>query len=191
MTGVHGEHQVADPTRAWRFIGMCGIHPTHPIMPTTTITLVDPELRPLAQGFPAVTYSMESLPAIRQQFEALVAMMPPAPDNGVAVSEHLAPGPAGAPPVRVLVYTPLGEPGHRPALLHLHGGGYVLGQPESSDAKLKSLASELDVVIASVDYRLALAARASASAGCRPGAHRGWGRERRRWAGRRAGPGGA
>ncbi len=120
----------------------------------TTNALVDPELLPFAQGFPQLTYSMANLPAIRQQFEMLLEMMPKAPDDGVIVSEHQAPGPVSAPPVRVVMYTPQGVTRLRPALLHLHGGGYVLGQPESSDAKLKSLASELDVVIASVDYRL-------------------------------------
>jgi acetyl esterase/lipase len=119
-----------------------------------THPLVDPELLPLALGFPPVTYSMANLPAIRQQFEMLLAMMPPVPDNGVRVYQHQAPGPVGAPPVRVVLYMPPGAARLRPALLHLHGGGYVLGQPESSDAKLKSLAAELDIVIASVDYRL-------------------------------------
>ncbi len=123
-------------------------------MAQNTLSLVDPELRPLVKGFPSVTYTLAELPAIRQQFEMLGALVPPIPDLGVVVTEHHVPSPVGAPRVRVVLYTPPGGARLRPALLHLHGGGYVLGRPELSDTKLKSLSADLDLVIASVDYRL-------------------------------------
>ena len=41
------------------------------------------------------------------------------------------------------------------AYIHLHGGGYVLGLPEASDAANLRLASMLKIVVLSVDYRLA------------------------------------
>jgi acetyl esterase/lipase len=43
----------------------------------------------------------------------------------------------------------------RPALLFLHGGGLVLGSAAMDDALCASIAAELDIVVASVDYRLA------------------------------------
>jgi acetyl esterase/lipase len=55
----------------------------------------------------------------------------------------------------MLVYTPHTEAGPRPALLHIHGGGYVLGAPEMRDAVNRQLSHELGCVIVSVDYRLA------------------------------------
>lgn len=43
----------------------------------------------------------------------------------------------------------------RPAILHTHGGGYVLGSAESSVRGLQELCAKLDCVAVSVDYRLA------------------------------------
>jgi triacylglycerol lipase len=77
-------------------------------------------------------------------------------DRGVLRSEHLAPGPDGAPSVRVLVYRPASASvAARPAYLHLHGGGFVVGSPEFDDAPNRMLASELGCVVVSAGYRLA------------------------------------
>jgi acetyl esterase/lipase len=43
----------------------------------------------------------------------------------------------------------------RPAILHTHGGGYVLGSAESSVRGLQELCKQLDCVAVSVEYRLA------------------------------------
>ncbi|MFQ6200213.1 alpha/beta hydrolase [Streptomyces sp. NPDC000405] len=43
----------------------------------------------------------------------------------------------------------------RPALLHLHGGGFVSGSPDTSHARMTGLAADLGVMVASVDYRRA------------------------------------
>jgi triacylglycerol lipase len=40
-------------------------------------------------------------------------------------------------------------------LLHIHGGGYVLGIPEANDAANRATALALGIVVVSVDYRLA------------------------------------
>lgn len=39
--------------------------------------------------------------------------------------------------------------------LHIHGGGWVFGEPVESDARLRSLAEETGLAVASIDYRLA------------------------------------
>jgi len=59
------------------------------------------------------------------------------------------------PPVRVLVTTPVGEGERRPAVLHLHGGGMVVGSPQFEAFESGRLARELDAVVVSPDYRLA------------------------------------
>lgn len=123
-------------------------------MTSRTLHLIDPELLPLAQGFPEIRYSKENLAAIRAQFEALASMAPPADADGVVVEERFVPESANAPKVRVMIYKAPQTPWRQPALLHVHGGGYVLGRPELSDAKLKLLARELSCVVISVDYRL-------------------------------------
>ncbi|MFT4046435.1 MAG: alpha/beta hydrolase, partial [Solimonas sp.] len=79
----------------------------------------------------------------------------PAALQAVACEERHVPGPAGAPDVRVLVYRPPGAAQTRPAYLHLHGGGYVLGSPEINDTSNRALALEHGCVVVSVDYRLA------------------------------------
>ncbi len=56
----------------------------------------------------------------------------------------------------VAIYVVNAKPGtSRPAILHTHGGGYVLGSAESSVRALQELAKEIDCVIVSVEYRLA------------------------------------
>jgi acetyl esterase len=55
---------------------------------------------------------------------------------------------------RVRIYKPAG-PGPFPALLYLHGGGWVLGDLESHDDVCRSLAKRTPCVVVSADYRLA------------------------------------
>lgn len=64
---------------------------------------------------------------------------------------------AGAPGVRLCIYRPdqTSEAQLLPAILYLHGGGFVLGCPEMADDYLADLANEMKAVIVAVDYRLA------------------------------------
>ncbi|UVO54282.1 alpha/beta hydrolase [Sphingomonas sp. SUN039] len=56
----------------------------------------------------------------------------------------------------VAIYIINSKPGtSRPAILHTHGGGYVLGSAESSVRGLQDLCAELDCIAVSVEYRLA------------------------------------
>ena len=115
---------------------------------------VAPELRPaakqlqqMAQSFPPL--SKETLPQMRAvRWET----RPPLAD--VPTQKLQIPGPAGAPELTVLVVN-AGAGGARPGILHTHGGGYVMGDPELDSVNLQILAKELDCVIVSVAYRLA------------------------------------
>ncbi len=40
-------------------------------------------------------------------------------------------------------------------ILHMHGGGFVMGQPEMNDARNAGLVAELGCAVVSIDYRLA------------------------------------
>jgi acetyl esterase/lipase len=55
--------------------------------------------------------------------------------------------------VSVRVFRP--SPGRRPALLWIHGGGMVLGTTAQDSGFCRRIADQLDVVVASVEYRLA------------------------------------
>jgi len=123
----------------------------------STRHLVDPELLPTLDATPTSRLSSESLGALRAAraaaLEQELLLEPDVPD--VDVSERSVPGPEGAADVRVLVYTPRRTPSARPALVWIHGGGYVMGTPEADGLKMKQLACEVGCSVISVDYRLA------------------------------------
>ena len=122
--------------------------------------LVDPELAVgLDTNMPAQRLDLETLPRYRQMLIDMVAAIPKptseAMQNVRREVRHV-PGPQGAPDVRVLIYTP----GNRgadplPAILHIHGGGFVSGSADMSDPNSRSYAVDMECVVVSLDYRLA------------------------------------
>ncbi len=71
-----------------------------------------------------------------------------------AVAEYSVPGLAGAPDVRIFVIG--GSPGaSKPAVLHIHGGGFVTMSAATGHRALQELSTDLDCVVITVDYRLA------------------------------------
>ncbi|MEM7118670.1 MAG: alpha/beta hydrolase [Chloroflexota bacterium] len=122
--------------------------------------ITDPQLADGLAGFEQAfgsNLSLDDIPATRQFLDGmLAAMADQIPDiPGVAVSDHHAPGCDGDPEVFVRVYQPETRPNSLPALLWIHGGGYVLGSVAGDDPKAKGLALTLNCVVASVEYRLA------------------------------------
>lgn len=69
-----------------------------------------------------------------------------------SIVDRTIPGPAGEIPVRI--YTPAGE-GPFPVLLYFHGGGWVIGSPDTVHATCALLANRAGAIVVSVDYRLA------------------------------------
>ncbi len=64
------------------------------------------------------------------------------------------PGPEGPIPARL--YVPRGPAQQpRPLLVYFHGGGWVIGDLDTHDGLCRFLATHADVVVLSVDYRLA------------------------------------
>ena len=57
--------------------------------------------------------------------------------------------------VGVRLFRPTGVSGRAPALLWIHGGGYVIGRAAQDDQLCRRFARELGATIASVDYRMA------------------------------------
>lgn len=115
--------------------------------------LVDPELLPFLEQFPTRTVSAENLGAIREMRKAMLGQLPPFPDT-VEVSELHIPGPEGAPDVRVKLYRRRKGTAQRPAILHLHGGGYVMGNPEFMGPQCALWADAFDAVVIAPAYRL-------------------------------------
>jgi acetyl esterase/lipase len=123
-----------------------------------SLELVDPELWQLLESFPPLVLSLEELPQIRaagaEFWEKLHAAAAGACGD-VQRAEHHVPGPPDAPKVRVLAYRPTAAHAALPGYLQIHGGGYVLGTADGSDAANRELAGRLSCLVVAVDYRLA------------------------------------
>jgi acetyl esterase/lipase len=115
---------------------------------------VDPELAPWVAKMPNADYN--DVPAARAQMAAALDRLPAQelPANVTFHDRHV-PGPANAPDVPVRVYTPTDREGPLPALLYIHGGGFILGDLDLLHASVARIVSEVGVVAVSVDYRLA------------------------------------
>jgi acetyl esterase len=119
---------------------------------------VDPELAiavPLIPKFP-----FSELAQSRRTVDELIAAFP-VDLSGIRVADRLVPGPAGAPEVSVRIFTPdrpaedVTAAADRAGVLDIHGGGFALGTVALDDASNAAIARELDVVVVSVEYRLA------------------------------------
>lgn len=75
------------------------------------------------------------------------------PRADVTAEDRTLPGPAGD--LRFRLYRPATVRGQAPLLVHLHGGGWVLGDLDGADWLCSGVAADADVLVASVDYRLA------------------------------------
>jgi triacylglycerol lipase len=115
--------------------------------------LVDPELAPLLELFPGIALSDETLAEARASRMAMP--VDPVAEAAVTCERTRIAGPPGAPSVEALCYRPKAAQGALGCVLHIHGGGYVLGDAQSMAALHKPLALELNCAIVSVDYRLA------------------------------------
>ncbi len=117
--------------------------------------LIEKSLLEFYGNDPAVlVIGAENLNQVRPELDKFVAAFnDPLRRDDVTVESLSIPGPAGT--VRVLLFKPVkGRPG-RPAVLHIHSGGFVAGSPEPVIGLCQSFAHELDCVVVSVEYRLA------------------------------------
>ncbi|MFJ2115343.1 MULTISPECIES: alpha/beta hydrolase [unclassified Streptomyces] len=76
-------------------------------------------------------------------------------DGAFDVEERTVPGPAGEPDISLLICRPAGVTGTLPAVYHIHGGGMILGDNRTGIEGVLDWALELNLVVVSVEYRLA------------------------------------
>lgn len=120
--------------------------------------LVDPELSAGLDAHLPQTLNSETLAQYRSMLFAMVAAIPKPNSEAmqnVRFEDRRIPGYDNGPDVRVLVYSPgsrTDEP--LPAILHIHGGGFVSGNADMSDPNSRSYAAEMNCIVVSVDYRL-------------------------------------
>lgn len=78
--------------------------------------------------------------------------------KGLQCEEIYIPSLSGGPEIRVRVFRPLNHSGRLPGFLYLHGGGYMIGNPEIYLDKIKMFIDAKACVVVAPDYRKALSA---------------------------------
>jgi len=113
-----------------------------------------PDLLPVGRLAPRVSFTPRTLRLVRWLTGLRKAPHLPRVD-GVVAEDHAAPAPDGGRPVPVRVYRPADVDAPVPALLWLHGGGYIIGDAYQDEKANLALVRELGIAVATVDYRLA------------------------------------
>ncbi|MGE2734686.1 alpha/beta hydrolase fold domain-containing protein [Mycolicibacterium vaccae] len=113
---------------------------------------LDPDAAARVAGFgPPVPVRERGLQAVR---DALESAPPPADMPAMAgIDDTEVAGPGGPVPIRI--YRPEVTTGPAPVLVHLHGGGLVMGSNRSFEPMARALAAASGAAVVAVDYRLA------------------------------------
>jgi acetyl esterase/lipase len=119
----------------------------------STKHLLDPELISLADEAFDIPITAEMLPKFRAARDKALVLGDAEAANVTREEVHIAS--ETGPDLRCVLYIPNAEATSRPGYLHIHGGGYIMGEPEMSDIMNILIAKKLGVVVCSVDYRLA------------------------------------
>lgn len=124
-------------------------------MPVT----LDPDAAIILAAFRAAgrpPYETLSPPQAREMYLAGCAVSQPEPPKVGSVESIAVPGPGGDIPARL--YKPLTlrqSGGLSPCLVFFHGGGWVIGNLDSHDGVCRTIANEGQLIVISIDYRLA------------------------------------
>jgi triacylglycerol lipase len=118
-----------------------------------TRALVDSQLLSLLDTWPTVELSAEMLPTLRNAPPRIAVN--PADIARADMEIRTIPGPKDAPDVEVRIYRPHGVSDVLPGVLHIHGGGYVMGRAAMMEAAHRPLVADLRCCVVSVEYRLA------------------------------------
>ena len=98
------------------------------------------------------TPSLSEIP-VSDARDAYRAMRPVNPELAIhATEDRQVSGPLGDIPIRI--YRPEGD-GPFGTLVYFHGGGWVIGDIDTCDAVCRELATLANIVVVSVDYRMA------------------------------------
>jgi acetyl esterase len=116
----------------------------------STRHLIDPEILPLLELIVVGEFNAETLPAIRAQSEQRFAFLEAPP---LTPEVRTVEGPGG--PLEIYWFDPSPGTTGRAALLHIHGGGMIIGSAKSMQHGPAMMALATGVPVASVEYRLA------------------------------------
>ena len=114
--------------------------------------LVDRELQPLIDLFGRVDLDAAPIAEIRAKAAETYAILPP---PVIAPEELLIPSIHGGPDMLAFLFRPAQARAGAGAILHIHGGGMVMGSVRQMQAGPAALAAAAGVPVLSVEYRLA------------------------------------
>ena len=115
-------------------------------------------VRALRAADPSLLNPLSLIPVPYRLLAPLTKSRPPAASvfpAGVVGARRTVPADGGRPAVDVVTYEPVARTRPSGALLWIHGGGYVLGDPAMDDAWCSQVATQLGALVVSVDYRRA------------------------------------
>ncbi|MBB2993740.1 acetyl esterase/lipase [Mycolicibacterium iranicum] len=121
-------------------------------MPTPYRPTLDPDAAARVAAFgPPTPIRKRGLQAVRDSLESA----PPPEDipEMADISDTEVTGPGGPIPVRI--YRPVAAADPQPVIVHLHGGGLVMGSNHSFEPMARALAAASGAAVVAVDYRLA------------------------------------
>ena len=117
--------------------------------------LVEPEALEFLEGAARPPLTLTTLPAVREYARTVFSNRPGQKHNAIVARELRVAGLNADPDLRVIVFEPTIRPqGRRPAVLHIHGGGYVAGSIDAEAEWSEWLVNELQCVVIAPDYRL-------------------------------------
>lgn len=113
-----------------------------------------PELRRAARFIPRFSFT----PRLARVANAIhgwmgVGKLPQV--EGVEVSDVMIPVDGEGTTRRLRLYRPTGATEPCPAMVWIHGGGFIIGSPEQDEPHSIELCKRLGMVVAAIDYRLA------------------------------------
>jgi acetyl esterase len=104
-----------------------------------------------ASGVPPL--AAQTVEQARLFYRAKTAMLGGFAEPMAEVRGIMAIGPSGYIPLRL--YRPVGGADKSPALIYVHGGGWVIGDLDSHDKVCRSIAAKTPCSVVAIDYRLA------------------------------------
>jgi len=114
--------------------------------------LVDREIAPIIDLFPRVELDSAPIAEIRARAAQSYSILPP---PVIAPEEIMVPSIHGGPDIPVFLYRPAETRTGGGAILHIHGGGMVMGSVKQMQAGPAAMAAMAGVSVVSVEYRLA------------------------------------
>ena len=123
-----------------------------------TRQMLHPDLRPLGVYWTTlgIRYFFRAKWSIKISTAVLSRMIKSEAPESINVEERFLPTGDGEAEIRVKIYRPASASGDLPAMLYIHGGGYVTGNPDTFDGQLAKFIERRPCVIVAPAYRNAL-----------------------------------